>query len=159
MRIPGDTVTSLRAGVVLAGALALVPGLPAPLSAPLMARSSVEVTLDIFSGVPNPHWTLSPREISTLRRKLAAPLPAAHRKPARGLGYHGFLIFAPKGVGGLPRRITIFCHVLAITNRGTTRYYRDARHVERFLVRQARARGYGALIARAQARMPGCRIS
>lgn len=57
-------------------------------------RTAYNVTLDVFSGLPNPRWRVSGEAAAELARRLAA-LPAA--TPARvaeppGLGYRGFLV-------------------------------------------------------------------
>ena len=55
---------------------------------------SVTVTADIFSGRPNPEWTLNESQIAQLAKKLrdafaAPPLPAYIPD---GLGYRGMIV-------------------------------------------------------------------
>src|SRR3954454_19332066 len=62
-------------------------------SAPLRKVSlDVVVTLDVFSGRPNPSWTLSVNEEAELARRLQT-LPPSFQSPAGSdLGYRGFLL-------------------------------------------------------------------
>jgi hypothetical protein len=54
--------------------------------------SRIEVELDIFSGNPNPAWTLSDADSAHFLEKLA-PLPAASPAEfATNLGYRGFIV-------------------------------------------------------------------
>jgi hypothetical protein len=56
----------------------------------------LEVELDIFSGVPNPTWILSPRQEATLYERLKADpkqISAATNLNTRlGLGYRGLIV-------------------------------------------------------------------
>lgn len=55
----------------------------------------ITVELDIFSGNPNPRWTLTPKEENELiARVMAEPSLTAPPKSAGGLGYRGFTISA-----------------------------------------------------------------
>lgn len=54
----------------------------------------MQVTLNIFSGLPNPVWKLSPAQESELLSRLMG-LQSAHEesfKTAPGLGYGGFVV-------------------------------------------------------------------
>ncbi len=50
------------------------------------------VTLGLYSGRPDPVWTLSAAEVSCLSAAIAALPIETGRVPDRGLGYHGFTI-------------------------------------------------------------------
>ncbi len=56
----------------------------------------LEVELDVFSGVPNPTWVLSPRQEATLYERLRANpkeiSSAAKLSPWLGLGYRGLVV-------------------------------------------------------------------
>ena len=52
----------------------------------------VEVELDIFSGLPNPVWILSPGEGTLFREKLTGLPDASPRVLSTHLGYRGFLV-------------------------------------------------------------------
>jgi hypothetical protein len=61
-----------------------------------MIEMPVEVELDVFSGRPNPKWTLEPRLEAELRDKLnSLPSdPRGHFPEPPGLGYRGFFLKA-----------------------------------------------------------------
>jgi hypothetical protein len=55
----------------------------------------VVVTLGIYSGRPDPTWTLTGAEAATLDAMLAALAEVTDTPPVGGLGYHGFTIARP----------------------------------------------------------------
>jgi hypothetical protein len=52
----------------------------------------VTVTLGLYSGRPDPSWTLSDVQVAALVGQLAALPAAIGSAPQGGLGYHGFSI-------------------------------------------------------------------
>src|SRR5947207_3171786 len=50
------------------------------------------IALDIFSGVPNPSWTLSPKDAGKLISRLAGKALAAPDAVESRLGFRGFII-------------------------------------------------------------------
>ena len=50
------------------------------------------VTLGVYSGRPDPSWTLTLAEAATLDTMLAAMVEVTETPPVGGLGYHGFTI-------------------------------------------------------------------
>jgi len=56
-----------------------------------------EVELDIFSGMPNPTWTLTDREADRFTQRLAALPPAQARALSGNLGYRGFIVQCTQG--------------------------------------------------------------
>jgi len=52
------------------------------------------VTLDVYSGLPNPSWTLSAKDVRKLVRRLGGKAMAAPYAVESKLGYRGFLIAA-----------------------------------------------------------------
>lgn len=109
--------------------------------------SRVEVMLDIFSGRPNPRWTLSDEQVNDLQARLRA-LPEARPVVPPGLGYRGFIVTNPGNDPRLPSRIGVFASVITITNVQATSSYQDANNIEGWLIGQARERGYGDVIDR-----------
>jgi hypothetical protein len=62
----------------------------------------ITVELDIFSGNPNPRWTLTPKEENELiNRVMAEPSLTSPPQSAGGLGYRGFTISAEKEARGI----------------------------------------------------------
>ena len=99
----------------------------------------VIITLDIFSGVPDPAWELSDAQAERLRGLLQAEMQPSHlRSPAGGggLGYRGFEIYT---VGELtvPKMAHLLDGILSIGD-GLAPSYVDADSViERFLFETA----------------------
>lgn len=76
------------------------------LSSTSSSAQSVRVELDVFSGRPNPTWSLSPEQADELMHRLhdlPSANPAAENLPG-GLGYRGLVIFGVDGPG-TPLRI------------------------------------------------------
>lgn len=107
---------------------------------------NVLVTLEVFSGRPNPSWALSPDEVRELTRRLQG-LPPSRQSPAEGdLGYRGFRILNNSSAAGVPSEIVFTKGVVTVRDENGTRHYTDAGGIESWLVEQARRRGYGALV-------------
>ena len=64
------------------------PGEPTPVG----PADEVRVTLGIYSGRPDPTWTLAGAEAAALERAIQALPEAAGSPPEGGLGYHGFTV-------------------------------------------------------------------
>lgn len=111
-------------------------------------KGTVEVTLQVFSGRPDPKWLLSEAQVDELKAKLNS-LPsadAAEPKVPPGLGYRGVRVTNASKVSLLPERIIAYSGVLAITHKGTTIYRQDVQHAEEWLLHQAQELGYGGII-------------
>jgi hypothetical protein len=61
------------------------------------AGFSVQVVLGLYSGVPDPAWTLTTEEANELAAALAGLTRVDEPAPSGGLGYHGFTIVTPDG--------------------------------------------------------------
>ncbi|MBM3502107.1 MAG: hypothetical protein FJX74_25930 [Armatimonadetes bacterium] len=91
--------------------------------------------LDVFSGRPNPAWTLThaeSEELAALLQGLAAsdPSPAVYE----GLGYRGLLV-RPLGGPGL----RIVRGAVREDLEGGRTWHDPDRHIERLLIEKARA--------------------
>ena len=73
------------------------PASPRP-SGSAAAAGPVVVTLGIYSGVPDPAWTLTVDEAAGVDAALAALPDGSGTPPVGGLGYHGFWITRPGSV-------------------------------------------------------------
>jgi hypothetical protein len=107
----------------------------------------VGVRLLVYSGRPDPEWTLEPGEAKELLEMLGAVVGAEeiHPPPAGGLGYRGFLITnAP--VGKRPGEVAVFRGVITERPGRQAAHWRDVRGVERWLLDQARRQGHGAAL-------------
>jgi len=103
----------------------------------------MNVELDVYSGRPNPQWTLSHDEARTLTDALSN-LQEVSDPPEPGLGYRGFIVSIP---GASPRRVSIVNGFVSVGNPdGATRHYRDSAGLERRLIESAVAHGYAGLL-------------
>ena len=111
--------------------------------------ATVEVMLDIYSGLPNPTWKLSHSQIEEMRRLVEesrGDRREAEREPP-GLGYRGFTITNRSEEPGVPYRVQVYGGVLTITEtfekeRPHLIYCADSRGLESWLIRQATEQGY-----------------
>jgi hypothetical protein len=108
---------------------------------PIEGQREIEIQLDIFSGRPNPTWTMAGEAAEHLWSRLRDLEPAPPKEPP-DLGYRGFLLSAPD------QTVRVFDGVLAfLARRGEqTPYYRDTGGVEETLREHARELGYGEVI-------------
>lgn len=75
----------------------------------LLAAAMITVTLDVFSGRPNPEWTLSAKEEVefTHRLALASPTSTGAHDQGEPLGYRGFRVHT-SGASGLPAELRVY---------------------------------------------------
>ncbi|HKO06788.1 MAG TPA: hypothetical protein VJ487_03665 [Alphaproteobacteria bacterium] len=92
---------------------------------------TVFVTLDIFSGRPNPRWALDSAAASSLSKRLVA-LVTESGSPAEppGLGYRGLLVDSEDG----PRIETPIRIYRGTVYRGVARLADPGRALERWLL-------------------------
>jgi hypothetical protein len=103
------------------------------------------VEFDVFSGRPNPTWSLSEEQIIELQGALR-DLPPADKPPGEfGLGYRGFLILNPDRAGGLATHIRIYDGIVTMVD-DQVQSYQDVRGVERRLLVQASQYGYKTIV-------------
>ena len=102
----------------------------------------MRVTLGLYSGRPDPAWTLTGAEAAALDVALAGLPAKVGEPPAGGLGYHGFTIERPDGT------LVAFDGAVAPPGSGA-RPYRDdpGRTIERLLLETARAHVTGNELA------------
>ncbi len=114
-------------------------------------ENMVEVELDIFSGRPNPHWTLGSEQADKLQSQLRELVPVRELVPTElpeppGLGYRGFVITNIGQGSGIPRRIRVYNSVATVLEPEKEAYYRGAEEIEKILLEDARRLGYGEVI-------------
>lgn len=103
------------------------------------------VRLLIFSGRPDPQWSLDADEAEGLAERLAESVgrEKIHPPPLAGLGYRGFrLILTEQG----PTEFVVYRSVVTENPGRAEVYWRDVGRVERWLLDDARRRGYGDLL-------------
>jgi len=101
----------------------------------------------IFSGRPDPQWSVGGGELSELLGLVKGVLgrEESNRPPQGGLGYRGFLV-SQLPVDERPTDIEVFRGVVTEKAGPRTRHWRDTGGIERWLLRQARSRGHGATL-------------
>jgi hypothetical protein len=140
----------------LASALVGVLALLAIFAAPAFAWPDVEepatgsqgyadVELDIFSGRPNPHWTISADQIAPLLPEFDAPQLATSGEPP-GLGYRGFLLTDVSAEIGTPTVYRVYEGTVSIGEGDEQTTVADAKGLEQLLLEDARQRGYRDLL-------------
>lgn len=103
--------------------------------------SSVEVSIDVFSGRPNPTFDLGGSELALLEEKLRNLQPGNEQPTQPGLGYRGFLI--PQSA----RVVQIGNGSIVEQASGRVRVYRDSHDAEAYLKAVAETHGYGGLLS------------
>jgi hypothetical protein len=102
---------------------------------------SVDVELDLFSGRPNPRWTLVGDRLDAVRER-GCGLAPGEPKVLPGLGYRGFVLTADRD------SVRAFDGMLRLERGERTDILRDERGLEELLVAQAHDCGFGAVLAR-----------
>ncbi len=108
---------------------------------------NIKVELDIFSGRPNPTWMLMPEESKELI-KLLDSLSEIDDKTNHDdlLGYRGFLLtINPNIKNTAPYDVRVF-HGIVIIDSATKKVFKDVHGLEKWLLKHATGKGYGALI-------------
>lgn len=117
--------------------------------------SGVTVTVEVFSGRPNPTFTLDDDTVlQGLRRAFSGPPvepPDGARAAAFGrLGYRGVVIVNERGVEGIPRYVQALDGLLLTRDEpaGAPRYFSDTGSLEQRCLALAAERGLiGELIS------------
>jgi hypothetical protein len=119
-------------------------------------RDTIEVMLNIYSGRPNPSWSLSGCQIDELRELLQASKERLEGKAKTPyLGYIGFVIFNRGRLPGIPYKVRVYRGVLTLTEKKEgeegrevteTAYYADTQHIESWLLKQAIEHDYAESI-------------
>lgn len=96
-------------------------------------QTTSEVEMDIFSGMPNPTWTLTDAESRRLAEKLAALPPAAPRELSGNLGYRGLIVTIRQPDG--EARVRVQKGIAEIIDGARTACHADrGRALERWLI-------------------------
>ena len=117
---------------------------------------STIVRLLIFSGRPDPEWTLDDeaRDQMTGRVREALGKERSNPPPPAGLGYRGFLVRTTRPTAS-PPEFTVFRGVLTVGAGPRATHWRDIAGLEELLLTQARERGYGDALELFGAFSPG----
>lgn len=99
------------------------------------------VEIDLYSGRPNPSWSLDEAQSAELTKRLDALQEVDKGEPAQGLGYRGVIITMRDGVSGRPMTTIVSAGiVLERFHDGTERRRRDlSRSLESWIIRTGRS--------------------
>ena len=103
------------------------------------------VEFDVYSGRPNPTWSLSAAEAEQMAG-LLKDLPRAAAEAPEGLGYRGFLLRMSAPAGAEPASVRVNAGVVTIQKGDRAEHFVDARGAEERLLQQARERGFGSVV-------------
>jgi hypothetical protein len=124
-----------------------------------MSAATFRVTIDMFSGRPNPSWEIAGDEASQLvakLRDLRAPRPELAAKAAPpGLGYRGIVVGRLSGDETVPDEVRAFNSVLSVKRKGAVAYHEDNARIQEFLFGLARAKGHAATIEKMSVKAAG----
>ena len=112
-----------------------------------------EVELDIFSGVPNPTWSLTDAEADSFMKQLVALPRTAPRELSGKLGYRGFIVQCTQGTDAwLVRLQNGIVHI----SQGATNTYADdeRRLLERWLLNTGKPHLEAELFQIAESELP-----
>lgn len=97
------------------------------------------VEIDVFSGRPNPRWTLTQQQ-TTHVEQLLRDLPSTSGPAASGLGFRGFILSEGD------RRIRVGSGLVHFENETSNRVRGDEHGLEPYLQQLATEAGYGELV-------------
>ena len=105
------------------------------------------VRLLIYSGRPDPEWTLGVDRLEELLQRLKSVVgnEKTNPPPQRGLGYGGFLV-RNVAVGGRASEFRVFRGVISEGAGRRTNDWRDTQDVEQWLLDEARRQGHGDVL-------------
>ena len=106
---------------------------------PTLKVVKAKVTLNIFSGRPNPTWALSSKDANQLLSKINELPKSNSTSSLDGLGYNGFQVELTHSAS--PKSKIISDKGLVIySNNGTNYYFSDSqRLVEKFLLKSGKS--------------------
>jgi hypothetical protein len=122
--------------------------------------ASAEVQLLIFSGRPDPEWAVEGDSLQELvdRARTTIGREPAYPPQRGGLGYRGFIIrHQEEDALDLPRELSVFHGVVTTHPAAQGTHWRDVSGLESWLTEQARDKGYGEILAAADAQPPSDR--
>lgn len=107
----------------------------------------IRVRLRIFSGRPDPEWTLEPTAVEEAVRRARAALGTQRvpAPPAENLGYRGFEIRGGRAVG-LPDDLVVFGGVITDRTEKVGAHWIDSAGLEAVLLEEAQRRGFADVL-------------
>jgi hypothetical protein len=111
-------------------------------------RDSIIVRLLIFSGRPDPEWTISTEAWTDLlaQARSASGRERVQAAPTGGLGYRGFEVYSSSSRADLPSVVAVNRGVVTERSETQALSWQDVSSLEQQLLDQARQQGYGDLL-------------
>ncbi len=103
------------------------------------------VSLDIYSGKPDPYWKLSNEQIEELKLRLKE-LPETKMIIPIEYTHHGFRIYNKDEIHQIPQRIEVFRKVVSYRKKRKVRYFEDINNLEDWLFNLAIEQGYEEVV-------------
>lgn len=100
----------------------------------------MHVTLDIFSGRPNPSWELNQKQASLFLKEISNLKTTVkfHDSSKYGLGYRGFIVEEEANFAQKPRRFEVYNGIVNVVEKDSSYALEDKGHsVERWLLQTA----------------------
>jgi hypothetical protein len=110
------------------------------MTVPAIQGQAFTVVLDIYSGVPNPTWTLSPTEAVTFTTMLSKLEPTQQSRPRpENLGYRGFIVQPTDTTTNTTQCIRAYYGLVEVETVAGIGYYDDPqRQMEQWLLGTAK---------------------
>ncbi len=106
---------------------------------PTLKVIKAKVTLNIFSGRPNPTWALSAKHANQLVTKISELPKSDSTSSLDGLGYSGFRVELTHSASR-KSKITAYKGLVIYNVNGTSYYFTDSqRLVEKFLLKSGKS--------------------
>lgn len=115
-------------------------------------KDAISVKIGIFSGRPNPEFSVKGKLIQKLVNMLETTLgkESIHPPPLPRLGdFYGFMVNIPENTAkkfDIPNQFKIYHGVITEIKPKKPKYWRDIKRIEQFLLSLAYEEGYGELL-------------
>ena len=113
-----------------------------------MEKRGLKVSLLIFSGLPDPEWIIEENDMplinelfKTIRDKETVDKPFLSK-----LGYRGFLVQNNSDFDEIPKEFIVYKGIVLDKPGPKELCWRDSAGIEKYLLAEARRRGYGDLL-------------
>lgn len=109
---------------------------------PVSEGGKMQVEVDVFSGRPNPEWTLTPSEVNELNQLVQAlPTDTGEGTPKEGLGYRGLIVTKTDSRTEGYNKISISNGHVIVVDQGRSKRFADRnRSLERWVFQTGKGR-------------------
>jgi hypothetical protein len=120
---------------------------------------TVSVRLLVYSGLPDPEWTLDDAELEAVSARVRRSLQGlpTDAPPPGLLGYRGFAVQVDPPAANLPALFEVFRGTLTVFDAGEPSTVRDDGGVEPYMLDDARRRGHEGVLRALGVELPPAR--